>query len=1033
MCAAGLAAPRHSCSVARSADSVPQAGSAGGRAPLSLLTILGRDKGGRLGASGGLSGLPASVDLSTPVSGCADDSATRQNSSVQRGPGAQGEGCCRPGQTRTGSPGLLQHILPGTQEGWRVPSDTELETVQPVRAENHFPHGDTAHSARSALSRPLDDERGPQRRILPCVSSPRVSRVPQVPVARVFLPIRNTSVWPHYCATSVYEGPRSGVCIPENSGCPLIRLPRRHSHSSGITGAVSAINAQSAGHFDSSGICGELEEVRTLSHPGHHLHRGEIEVRLEHGLSAGRSSGGTAQVPSHLPQGGLLQASPPLVETTGPHGGHSFSSPVRQITHATHSVACQTEVVTCPEPQGSYLSDAGGGHASRVVAVGGQPQTRHRLSQATGGLHGRHRRVVRGLGWTRSQRRQACRALRRPVVSRRDKAAHQCARAQSHSPHAPTTGTPHSRSTHPGGVRQYHSGVVHQQAGRSSVPYTHAGDQSVVQVPQGTRDPGDSDPQAGGRQCPRGLLVEEPAGPSRMGNEQDCGTEALQPLGNSSGRRLRVIPELPAAVLVCSEPTPGCRCLRCFDGSVDGDDILYVSAGSTISSDLAEDQNRSSGGGDPDCSHLASQDMVPVVTPTGMRDAEEVADPDGSPVADTSGSGQNVSFRPEDAELGSLAADRRTLQGAGLSEAATITALAAVRSSSRTVYDARWAGWSSWCRGRHLDPVSAPVSDILDFLQDLVDQGRAVNTIQGYITAISNRHEAVDNSRVGSHILVHQWRKGLKNLVGINRTLVPPWNLDLVLTSLTKAPYEPLRQAPLKFLTWKTVFLVAITSARRASEIHALRCDPPYITFNATGVTMFPDIQFLPKVNSRFACSQAIEVPAMHHEQDQKLRSLCVRRALKYYLERTRAIRLADSCQLFVAYGRSIRGQPISKIRISQWLKLLIVKTYKDLELPEPQGVKGHQVRKQAVSMAELVGVSPQAICEAATWASTCTFAKCYRLNLVEQQRSDFGRRVLQVAGSSKSSGTKTTVPREQTSQPQGGTLSGYRIPKLKK
>ena len=321
---------------------------------------------------------------------------------------------------------------------------------------------------------------------------------------------------------------------------------------------------------------------------------------------------------------------------------------------------------------------------------------------------------------------------------------------------------------------------------------------------------------------------------------------------------------------------------------------------------------------------------------------------------------------------------------------------------------------------------------ILDFLQTLVTQGRAVSTIRGYITAISNRHETVDGLRVGSHPLVHQWRRGLDNLHGVQRSLVPPWNLELVLTSLTKAPYEPIATAPMKFLTLKTVFLLAITSARRASEIHALRCDEPYTTFTATGVTLHPDIQFLPKVNSRFACSQAIHVPALHDERDKKLRLLCVRRALKCYLERTRNVRSADSTQLFIAYGRSLRGKPISTIRISQWLKLAITKAYKSRDLPIPQGVKGHQVRKQAVSLAELAGVSPQAICEAATWSSTCTFAKYYRLNLMEQQRSDFGRRVLRVAGSSGPSGTQTTVPRGASEQPAGGCLSGYRIP-LKK
>ena len=86
-------------------------------------------------------------------------------------------------------------------------------------------------------------------------------------------------------------------------------------------------------------------------------------------------------------------------------------------------------------------------------------------------------------------------------------------------------------------------------------------------------------------------------------------------------------------------------------------------------------------------------------------------------------------------------------------------------------------------------------------------------------------------------------------------------------------------------------------------------------------------------------------------------------------------------------------------------------------DVAAPQGIKGHQTRKQAVSIAEMAGVDPQLICQAATWASLDTFTKYYRLNLMAEARSDFGRRVLRLAGSSgRRAGTDS--------------LSGYCIPK---
>ena len=85
-----------------------------------------------------------------------------------------------------------------------------------------------------------------------------------------------------------------------------------------------------------------------------------------------------------------------------------------------------------------------------------------------------------------------------------------------------------------------------------------------------------------------------------------------------------------------------------------------------------------------------------------------------------------------------------------------------------------------------------------------------------------------------------------------------------------------------------------------------------------------------------------------------------------------------------------------------------------------PPGIKGHQTRKRVVSIAEMAGVDHKLICDAATWGSSSTFAKYYRLNLMAEASSDFGRRILRLAGS--------LGRRARTS-----SLLGYHIPKKKR
>ena len=65
--------------------------------------------------------------------------------------------------------------------------------------------------------------------------------------------------------------------------------------------------------------------------------------------------------------------------------------------------------------------------------------------------------------------------------------------------------------------------------------------------------------------------------------------------------------------------------------------------------------------------------------------------------------------------------------------------------------------------------------------------------------------------------------------------VLPQWDLGIVLEALSKPPYEPLRQASLKHLTLKTVFLLAMALGGRRSELQALVFDPQCIQFKPKG------------------------------------------------------------------------------------------------------------------------------------------------------------------------------------------------------
>ena len=154
-----------------------------------------------------------------------------------------------------------------------------------------------------------------------------------------------------------------------------------------------------------------------------------------------------------------------------------------------------------------------------------------------------------------------------------------------------------------------------------------------------------------------------------------------------------------------------------------------------------------------------------------------------------------------------------------------------------------------------------------------------------------------------------------------------------------KHPYYLLATASMKHLTLRTAFLIVVTSARRASEIHALQADN--FQFHSTGVSAFLHPKFIPKVGQQWHINRPIELPAMHTENDPELSKLCVKRQIHVYVNCTQTKRAPGVTQLLLCYGSKHAGKSVSKIRISQWLKDVVNDCYHKTNLTSATGGQG--------------------------------------------------------------------------------------------
>ena len=135
--------------------------------------------------------------------------------------------------------------------------------------------------------------------------------------------------------------------------------------------------------------------------------------------------------------------------------------------------------------------------------------------------------------------------------------------------------------------------------------------------------------------------------------------------------------------------------------------------------------------------------------------------------------------------------------------------------------EAKYTIFTKWCLSNQVDFRAPPVKSRPDFLLYLShDRELQPSTIDGYRSAIADK---LGNSPINvskhenlAHLLDSFHRDLPKGWRGI-----PSWNLSLVLHQMTKAPFEPIKEAFLKHLTLKTVFLLVLGSGKCRSEIHA--------------------------------------------------------------------------------------------------------------------------------------------------------------------------------------------------------------------
>uniref|UniRef100_A0A6I8RJ21 Core-binding (CB) domain-containing protein n=1 Tax=Xenopus tropicalis TaxID=8364 RepID=A0A6I8RJ21_XENTR len=359
---------------------------------------------------------------------------------------------------------------------------------------------------------------------------------------------------------------------------------------------------------------------------------------------------------------------------------------------------------------------------------------------------------------------------------------------------------------------------------------------------------------------------------------------------------------------------------RCSDRRLELFSSLCLSSTSTHTKSTPEDQKRGLPS-NSDSTLLAQKDMV------HRPDVPQQGPSLSSPLApQPAHAGSDPTPESSIPEFNGLALESLVLSRRGFSTEVIQTMMAARRPVSAKTYHRVWRIYQEWCQSQGQPFQDFSVPRLLSFLQSGLDKGLSLGSLKSQISALS----VLFQQRIASLPDVRTFLQGVSRLHPPFRDPTPPWDLNLVLTALQTAPFEPLATIPLAWVTWKTAFLLAITSARRVSELSSLSSQPPYLIFHEDRTVLRTIPSFTPKVISAFHINQDITIPSFcpnpKTPKEVALHSLDPVRALKFYLHRTKDIRSTNS--LFVLHSGPQKGSPASKTTVSRWIKEAIRRAY---------------------------------------------------------------------------------------------------------
>ena len=360
----------------------------------------------------------------------------------------------------------------------------------------------------------------------------------------------------------------------------------------------------------------------------------------------------------------------------------------------------------------------------------GQPLQSAPLTSCHSGLY---RRLKRRLGCSlRRLRNKRC------LVGARGPPSHKLPRTKGSLTGLKKVPAPSSRKSSTNCYRQHHSCSLHQQVGRYEVRLTLCPSLAapVLVQPEAGDSKGQTHPWSSKCDC-RQAVSARPNHTDGMGSPSG----GFQPSGSNlapslSGHVCNEV-QLQTSPICVSRAGPQCLGGRCSDGQLGEPGHVRFSPSVVTGQGSQQTVGPSVQEGHIDCSRLAQHAMVlgsggPVISNPSLSTL-------ASKPSDTTVQ-QGLSQGSDQPKPSCLVPRAEAIKEQGFSSPVAARIEAPQRSSTRTIYEAKWAVFVRWCQTSQVDFRSPSIKNIADFLLHLFqEKNLQPSTIEGYSSAIADK------------------------------------------------------------------------------------------------------------------------------------------------------------------------------------------------------------------------------------------------------------------------------------------------------